>query len=276
MTLVMSDYQILGCTASDSDEVIKKKYRRLILQHHPDKSSDDSSETFQKIHAAYQRIVQRSPVQRFEERKAQQKEDELDQHAIKIEISFHESFFGCSRNVEIDNQTVSFYLPRGVFDGYVIPIPNDVERYLLIHVLESENSNVHRENQQLIFNIDTNIFSYLAQDSLIIDWLDGSKMSVHTGNCSDRLRHIDNIELHHAVANFVVTGLGFRAPDAPSRGNLVLRLHLSTSPPIDNLQDLAERNRRASLRCTYRVRSQRTQPLQTDHQELDAGTCVLQ
>lgn len=272
----MSDYQILGCTASDSDEVIKRKYRRLILQHHPDKSSDDSSEMFQKIHAAYQRIAQRSPVQRFKERQAQQEADELDRHAIKVEISFHESFFGCSRNVQIDDKTVSFYLPRGVFDGYVIPIPNELDRYLLIHVLESADSHVHRENQQLVFNIDMDVFSYLAQDSLIIDWLDGSKMSVHTGNCSDRLRHIDSIELHHAVANFVVTGLGFRAPDAPSRGNLVLRLNLSTSPPDGDLRNLSESNRESSLRCTYRVRSQRTQPVQNDHQQLETETCVVQ
>ena len=52
----MSDYyNTLGIAKNASLEEIKKSYRKLSLQHHPDRSNDPASkETFQKINEAYE------------------------------------------------------------------------------------------------------------------------------------------------------------------------------------------------------------------------------
>ena len=51
-------YQTLGVSRDASDEEIKKAYRRLSLQHHPDRNSgsDESKRKFQDISTAYEKI----------------------------------------------------------------------------------------------------------------------------------------------------------------------------------------------------------------------------
>lgn len=58
-------YEVLGCSPSDSDDKIKKAYRRLVARNHPDKFTgldldkeflDFSARRFQEIQEAYEHI----------------------------------------------------------------------------------------------------------------------------------------------------------------------------------------------------------------------------
>jgi len=58
-------YEVLGCKRSDSDEVIRKRYRELVAKYHPDKFIGQNldkefiefaSKKFQRIQSAYERI----------------------------------------------------------------------------------------------------------------------------------------------------------------------------------------------------------------------------
>jgi curved DNA-binding protein CbpA len=44
-------YEILGIEENSSSEEIKKAYRKLAVQHHPDKGGDEN--TFKEINEAY-------------------------------------------------------------------------------------------------------------------------------------------------------------------------------------------------------------------------------
>jgi curved DNA-binding protein CbpA len=56
----MNYYSILGLQQGCSQEEIKKAYRRLASQHHPDKGGDTS--TFQNIQAAYEFLLKTKKV----------------------------------------------------------------------------------------------------------------------------------------------------------------------------------------------------------------------
>jgi DnaJ like chaperone protein len=58
-------YETLGCKRSDSDEVIRKRYRELVAKYHPDKFIGQNldkdfvelaSRKFQRIQEAYEKI----------------------------------------------------------------------------------------------------------------------------------------------------------------------------------------------------------------------------
>jgi DnaJ-domain-containing protein 1 len=60
-----NDYAVLNCLSNDSDDHIKKQYRKLVSEYHPDKIASKglpedftvfAAEKFQKIQEAYENI----------------------------------------------------------------------------------------------------------------------------------------------------------------------------------------------------------------------------
>ncbi|MCP4520824.1 MAG: DnaJ domain-containing protein [Cytophagales bacterium] len=58
----MNYYQILGVAQNASQQEIKKKYRQLALQHHPDKSTEADDQYFKLVNEAYQ--ILSDPIKR--------------------------------------------------------------------------------------------------------------------------------------------------------------------------------------------------------------------
>ena len=57
----INDYKILGLDITSTDDMVKKKYKKLALKYHPDKNtSDDASEKFAKISQAYENIINKN------------------------------------------------------------------------------------------------------------------------------------------------------------------------------------------------------------------------
>ena len=50
----MTPYDILGVSPNTSPEDLKKAYKKLAMQHHPDRGGDEAK--FKEINEAYDRI----------------------------------------------------------------------------------------------------------------------------------------------------------------------------------------------------------------------------
>ncbi|MFH0808375.1 MAG: molecular chaperone DnaJ [archaeon] len=64
-------YEILNVKKTDSDEVIKKNYKKLAMKFHPDKASDDTErkkfeEKFKEINEAYTTLSNKEKKQRYD------------------------------------------------------------------------------------------------------------------------------------------------------------------------------------------------------------------
>lgn len=55
--LNMDPYRILGVTTGASMEIIHSQYKKLCLQLHPDTAGEASTAAFQRVNAAYERII---------------------------------------------------------------------------------------------------------------------------------------------------------------------------------------------------------------------------
>ena len=59
-------YKVLGIFRDASDETIRKSYRKLALQFHPDKNSDANAEKFKEIRQAYGILSNKEERNRFD------------------------------------------------------------------------------------------------------------------------------------------------------------------------------------------------------------------
>lgn len=65
-------YRILGVTASSSEEEIRKRYRKLAMQYHPDRNPDDpaAEEKFKEVAEAYGVLTDPVKLRRYQECRA--------------------------------------------------------------------------------------------------------------------------------------------------------------------------------------------------------------
>src|SRR6266576_4303070 len=66
MTTKRDYYEILGVSKSASADEIKKAFRRLAIQYHPDKESGDEAK-FKEVNEAYEILKDSSKRQRYDQ-----------------------------------------------------------------------------------------------------------------------------------------------------------------------------------------------------------------
>jgi curved DNA-binding protein CbpA len=68
-TTMKDYYRILGVTTSSSEEEIRKRYRKLAMQYHPDRNPDDpaAEEKFKEVAEAYGVLTDPEKLQRYQE-----------------------------------------------------------------------------------------------------------------------------------------------------------------------------------------------------------------
>lgn len=147
----MSHYNTLGVDKTATQEQIKKAYRKLSMQYHPDKNDGDDSK-FKEINEAYEtlsdtnkrkqydmggrnpfgsssRQYTHNPFEGFENMSdmfnnifgngfsGNRQNAKGPDYRVDMHISFYESFTGVNKSININGETVNINLKPGIKNG---------------------------------------------------------------------------------------------------------------------------------------------------------------
>lgn len=101
-------YQVLGVSRSSTLEDIKKSYKRLAFEHHPDRNGGDSN-TFLEVQEAYEYIIKNHKTYKndssitgmFSDMFKTMKKEPIKNHVIRIDLSLKEAIVGVSKTLNI-------------------------------------------------------------------------------------------------------------------------------------------------------------------------------
>lgn len=205
----MSHYQTLGIDKTATQSEIKKAYRRLSMEHHPDKGGD--TKRFQEIADAYAVVgdeqkrqqydtVQDNPFANFGnmggmdgnfgdlfnqffggQRQHQSKGSDI---RVDMHISFDEAFRGCSKSFQVNGYESTINLKPGVKSGQKFKLSGKGQAHPFNSSLPSGDLlvNVHvRMSSEFIIDQNNDIwvevslpwYEIMAGTKITISTLDG-------------------------------------------------------------------------------------------------------
>jgi len=144
----MSHYSTLGVDKTATQEQIKKAYRKLSMQHHPDKNGGDDSK-FKEINEAYETLGDagkrkqydaggrnpfgnaggrgQNPFEGFDNMSDMfnnifgggfgRQQAKGSDYRVDLHLSFEESFNGVNKSININGETVKINIKAGVKNG---------------------------------------------------------------------------------------------------------------------------------------------------------------
>jgi DnaJ-class molecular chaperone len=210
----MNHYEVLGVSPTATAEEIKRAYKQLVMDHHPDRGGDHN--TFAAINAAYE--VLRDPQKRAAYDRPPQQDFHFNSGNFGSMNDIFAEFFGNragvlkrNRDIQIvasltleevvtgkpvlvnyvlpsgkrENKTIQ--VPAGVSDGDIIRVNGlgddsiaDVKRGdLLVIVRVLPHPVFTREGDHLIIKQSISVFDLMLGTAVIIEHLTGNSISVN-------------------------------------------------------------------------------------------------
>ena len=146
----MSHYQTLGVDKTATQAEIKKSYRKLSMQHHPDKGGNEDK--FKEIADAYAVVGDESKRQQYDAMQEnpfanfgnmggmdgnfgdlfnqffgnrgpfQQQQSKGNDVRVQLHISISEAFYGVTKNFRVGNENITMHIKPGAKTGMRITI----------------------------------------------------------------------------------------------------------------------------------------------------------
>lgn len=213
----MNYYNILGIDKSASAEDIKKAYRKLASQHHPDKGGDTSM--FQKVEEAYRILSDPQKRQQYDNPTPNmggfsfgfgpdmfnmsgmesdffsqvfgqragnpftQQRFQKQLFRTQIAITLEDAYFGKSQVMKIQTPTeqkvINIDIPKGVHDGSQVKYENILDNAILIVEFKIQpHLKFERRNYDLYCNQPISVLDLLVGTTLKVTTLSGKEFDV--------------------------------------------------------------------------------------------------
>lgn len=201
----MDPYSVLGVDKTSSQDDIKKAYRRLAKEHHPDKNGGDDVK-FKEIAEAYEKIGDESSRQRYDATSNFQNFNGFDgrvnmsdlfdqlfgnafgsQHSSKgmdlrldLHLSFDEAYHGTSKRITLNGQEIKIDLLPGLKSGQKLKVTGKGQPHQYNSTLPPGDLIIHIH---VIHNMDWILQGDDIWINLELPWYDiflGTKVSVNT------------------------------------------------------------------------------------------------
>lgn len=248
----MDYYKILGVSHKASPEEIKKAYKKLAMQHHPDRGGDTNK--FSQINAAYDTLKDNEKRFMYDHQQNAPK-NKFNVHSRNMNEFFNESMRRRQRNndivlqVSIDlvdvitgkdlfatydltnglQQTANVKIPPGLHTGDTLRFPGLGDNFnpslrrgdLYIKIKVLPHKNFTRENNHLKFSLKCSIFDLMLGKEVDIKGLLGNtiKLKIPAGTNPGQLLSLP--------------GYGLPAANANKVGNLYVVVNAETPKIVD-------------------------------------------
>ena len=206
----MNAYETLGVSTNASDDEIKKAYRRLALEYHPDRNTSFGAEgRFKDVNEAYS-ILSDSQKKRehdahlhmgnAQSSRFMNRGDPIFDHFFNrgglgdwedlfgqggfepqyrrtananVTLTLGEAFSGVKRSFQVDSETIDVYLPPGVQDGELVSARLDKTLELRLRVRIRKHAIFERRNQDLHARVDVPVQIAIAGGEIEAPSIDG-------------------------------------------------------------------------------------------------------
>lgn len=219
---MMDYYNILGVPRDADQDTIKKAFRKLAMQHHPDKGGDPAE--FQKINEAYntlsdtdKRFQYDNPQARpqgfpggfnanmngfdindlfnqiFGHRQYQQRHQQI--FRTRVGITLRDSYQGCDHVINLNTQqgpkVATLKVPKGIQTGDQIRYDNVLDdASLIVEFLVTKDLQFDRSGDDLYSNLPISVLDLIVGTNIKFKTISGKTLDVTINPNTQPNQHI--------------------------------------------------------------------------------------